>query len=343
MWIIEGWTPEFSFHCSIHRGVSTVDLFFRRKRKESSEPSAVPRKRSNTVTKPDERPLPVEHHDETSNTVAQLDDGITITMRQESDTEEEMKSPATPAPSTASRLLVKFPHPTKKPSDVIVINSDDEECNNEVDNVKEEEDIKPDVKELDENANGSTGPAEDDRTGSAQKSKTKDSECESRKSRPATKGNREKTVNKNQSTTDEQLDTDVSVATSPTRTTSGSQRTANKSRSRSLVGSGEVSRKSTTEAATQTDDERRERRAEFRLRSLRENVARLLHVILPDIPAFSNIPLENVDESLIQVLKVNESEENNRQTGSSVCSNGNMSTLNGLNLHEKDFKAEKTK
>lgn len=45
--------------------------------------------------------------------------------------------------------------------------------------------------------------------------------------------------------------------------------------------------------------------ANEQLNSLRSNVVKLLQVILPNLDAFANIALENVDNALIEVLRVN--------------------------------------
>lgn len=44
----------------------------------------------------------------------------------------------------------------------------------------------------------------------------------------------------------------------------------------------------------------------LQLNNLRRNVAKLLRVILPDMGVFANIALENVDNALIEVLRVND-------------------------------------
>lgn len=54
--------------------------------------------------------------------------------------------------------------------------------------------------------------------------------------------------------------------------------------------------------------------ANEQLNSLRSNVVRLLQVILPNLDVFTNIALENVDNALIEVLRVNDATGNDQVT-----------------------------
>lgn len=70
--------------------------------------------------------------------------------------------------------------------------------------------------------------------------------------------------------------------------------------------------KSTRSVRTQTLLPDNPGNAVVQLNTLRRNVAKLLRVILPDMAVFANIALENVDNALIEVLRVNDVTSNDQ-------------------------------